>query len=155
MAKNVNGFKVVSAHVYNTSTLLKALEVIYPLNALLASKFGAKFLPFQATTLEFSTTWARFVPYAGTLLFAFRLLAPIPTDYICFINSIIVNERVWMDCAFSLHVSRTWLTWHVIFDNLDSFLVIHEDKVGVFRPYKEVSIGMTPMKINMSTLMDL
>jgi len=60
-----------------------------------------------------------------------------------------------MDRAFSFHVSKTWLTWHVISDNLDSILVIHEDKVVVFPPYKEVSIGMTPMEINMSTLMDL
>ncbi len=126
-----------------------------PIECTASIHFGAKFLPSQATILEFSTTWARFVPYAGTLLFAFGLLAPIPTDCICFINSIIVDERVWMDRGFSLNVSKTWLTWHVIFDNLDSIVVIHEDKVVVFPPYKEVSIGVTPMKINMSTLMDL
>jgi hypothetical protein len=39
-----------------------------------------------------------------------------------------------MDLAFSLRDSRTWATWPIISHNLDSIVVIHDDKPFVLPP---------------------
>jgi hypothetical protein len=39
-----------------------------------------------------------------------------------------------MDLAFSLHDSRTWETWPIILGNLDSIVVLRDDKPFILPP---------------------
>ncbi len=46
----------------------------------------------------------------------------------------------WVDLAFSLHDSRTRATWLVISSNLDSIVVIRDDKQPILPPYHNTHV---------------
>jgi hypothetical protein len=51
-----------------------------------------------------------------------------------------VELKDWVDLAFSLHDSRTRATWLVISSNLDSIVVIRDDKQPILPPYHNTHV---------------